>query len=133
MVCFKVTRHLCFKNSKNLRPQDILAFNSAYTFYIYGPLYREAFCRILKNWITSLNVQKLQIFAILEHRCLVTLMQLLFYYYAISLYYDISQDSSLCQLWQESRPHSHFMYFLGECIMHPSHPDITFNDCRLMI
>ncbi len=28
-IRFKVTRHLCFKNSKNLRPQDILAFNSA--------------------------------------------------------------------------------------------------------
>ncbi len=26
---FKVTRHLCFKNSKNLRPQDILALYSA--------------------------------------------------------------------------------------------------------
>ena len=25
----RVTRHLCFKNSKNLRPQDILAFNLA--------------------------------------------------------------------------------------------------------
>ncbi len=32
LQCFpnlKVTRHLCFKNSKNLRPQYILAFNSA--------------------------------------------------------------------------------------------------------
>ncbi len=26
---FKVTRHLCCKNSKNLRPLDILACNSA--------------------------------------------------------------------------------------------------------
>ncbi len=24
---FKVTRHFCFKKSKNLRPQDILTFN----------------------------------------------------------------------------------------------------------
>ncbi len=30
MKCsIKVTRHLCFKSSKILRPQDILAFNSA--------------------------------------------------------------------------------------------------------
>ncbi len=26
---FKVTRHLCFKNSKNLHPLDIVGFNSA--------------------------------------------------------------------------------------------------------
>ncbi len=26
---FKVTRHLCFKNRKNMRPQDILPFHSA--------------------------------------------------------------------------------------------------------
>ncbi len=39
-----------------------------YTFYIYGPLGRKVLCQILKscyiNWITSLNIQKLQIFAI---------------------------------------------------------------------
>ncbi len=45
----KVTRHLCFKNTKNLRPQDILAFISAN-----------------KPSFTSLNVKKLQIFAIFE-------------------------------------------------------------------
>ena len=29
----KVTRHLCFKNSKNLRPQDILALNSVKVYH----------------------------------------------------------------------------------------------------
>ncbi len=47
---FKVTRHLCFKNSKYLRPQDIPAFNLAN---------KSSFSRI-----TSLNIQKLQFFAI---------------------------------------------------------------------
>ncbi len=34
-VNLKVTRHLCFKNSKNLQPQDILAFNSANKHFLH--------------------------------------------------------------------------------------------------
>ena len=64
------------ENVKNDRPSDwqanlrqqMLLIKCHCTFYIYGPLGRKAFCRILKicfiSWITSLNVQKLQIFAI---------------------------------------------------------------------
>ncbi len=51
----KVTRHLCFKNSKNLRPQDILAFNSAN--------------KPLQAW-TSRSCKFLLFF---KHWCLVTL------------------------------------------------------------
>ncbi len=79
---FKVTRHLCFKNSKNQCPLDILACNSAdkpsfqnpakrlfaqcsidvksavtfkmlLLFYIYGALGKKAFCRISKRWFIS--------------------------------------------------------------------------------
>ncbi len=64
------------ENVKNDRPSDwhanlckqILFIKCHCTFYIYGPLGRKAFYRILKrcfiSWITSLNIQKLQIFAI---------------------------------------------------------------------
>ncbi len=64
------------ENVKNDRPsnwhvhlrQQMLLLKCHCTFYIYGPLGRKAFCQILKrcfiSWITSLNVQKLQIFAI---------------------------------------------------------------------
>ncbi len=64
------------ENMKNDRPsgwqanlrQQMLLIKYHWTFYIYGPLGRKAFCWILKicfiSWITSLNVQKLQIFAI---------------------------------------------------------------------
>ena len=45
--------HLC---------QHMLLLKCHCTFYIYGTLGRESFCFI--SWITALNVQKLQIFAI---------------------------------------------------------------------
>ena len=70
------------KNSKNLRPQDILVFNSANKPSFQNPTKRllgfshsmehwakKAFCRIFKRWfigrITGKNVQRLRIFAIL--------------------------------------------------------------------
>ncbi len=49
--------------------QQMLLLKYHHTFYIYGAMGKKAFCQILKrwfiSWITSLNVQRLQIFAIL--------------------------------------------------------------------
>ncbi len=56
----KVTGHLYCKNSKNLRPLDILACNSAQWFVSVSPLLPLGDC----HTYTGQNVQKLQIFAI---------------------------------------------------------------------
>ena len=61
---FKVTRHLCFKNNKNLQPQDILAFNSA-----NKPSFQHCLLAELQAW-TSRSCKFL---LFLKHRCLVTL------------------------------------------------------------
>ncbi len=56
-IPFKVTRHLCFKNSKKLQLLDVQACNLANravfqnpTKSIYGALGKKAFCQILKRW-----------------------------------------------------------------------------------
>ncbi len=76
--CSMDVKSAVIENVKNDRPSDwhahlcrqVLLLKCHYTFYMYGPLCRKAFCRILKScsisWITSLNVQKLQIFAIFK-------------------------------------------------------------------
>ncbi len=66
----KVTRHLCFKNSKNLQLLDVRACNSANEAAFQNPtngaLGKKAFCQILKRWIKGQNVLRSQIFAIFE-------------------------------------------------------------------
>ena len=98
----KVTRHLCFKNSKKLHPLDILACNSANKpcfqnttkslfpqcsidvkcyciFYIYGELGKRTFCQILKRWFISwIELQARmsrghRYLPFLQHKCLVIL------------------------------------------------------------
>ncbi len=52
-VYVKVTRHICFKNSKNLHPLDIMAWNSAIKPSFQNPTKKKAFCRTLKRWFIS--------------------------------------------------------------------------------
>ncbi len=62
-VCglFKVTRHLCFKNSKNLHPLDILACNSANKPSFQNPAKSPfAQCSIdIKRAVTGLRISNL--------------------------------------------------------------------------
>ena len=76
----KVTRHLCLKNIKNLRPQDILAFNLAN---------KPSFQNLAKSLLPEIQAwtsRSCNFLLFLKHRCLVTL---------ISLYKKMLQFESL--------------------------------------